>query len=188
MFRESLLKEFLPFAKLSSEQLDGLEDHYNLLVRWNQRLNLTRIEGISQSVRFHYCESLYLGLRLPPGVLRVADVGAGAGFPGIPMAVLRPELQVSLIEAHQRKAVFLREAVRKFSNVRVLSARAEEVREQFDWVVSRAVSPNEVLAAKLAPRYALLVALKDAPDGSEVLRSPWGEDRNIAVPRGTFST
>ncbi len=186
MFRELLFTEFRRFAKLSDEQLNRLELHYNLLVRWNQRLNLTRIEGVSASVRFHYCESLYLGLKLPPGPLRVADVGAGAGFPGIPIAILRPELQVGLIESHQRKAVFLREAVRDLHNTRVLSSRADEVQEQFDWVVSRAVSPSEVLAAKLAPRCALLVSSKDAPLGSELIRFPWGEDRNLAVPRGTF--
>jgi 16S rRNA (guanine527-N7)-methyltransferase len=185
MFREVLFAEFLPFGELSDEQLNQLEQHYNLLIRWNQRLNLTRIEGISESVRFHYCESLYLASKLPPGSLQVADVGSGAGFPGIPIAILRPELQVALIESHQRKSVFLREAVRDLPNVRVLSTRAEEVREQFDWVVSRAVSPSEVLAASLAARYALLVSTKDAPGGSEILRSPWGQDRILAVSRGT---
>jgi 16S rRNA (guanine(527)-N(7))-methyltransferase RsmG len=187
MFRELLYTEFLPFAELSDDQLDRLEQHYNLLVRWNERLNLTRITDVSESVRFHYCESLYLGLNLPPGPLRVADVGSGGGFPGIPIAVLRPEFQVALIESHQRKAVFLREAVRDIHSTRVLSIRAEEVQEQFDWVVSRAVSPKEVLAAHLSPNYGLLVAARDTPVGSRILRSPWGQDRILAVSRGTVS-
>jgi 16S rRNA (guanine527-N7)-methyltransferase len=185
MFRELLFKEFLPYARLSDQQLDRLEQHHNLLLRWNQRLNLTRIDDVLESVRFHYCESLYLGLRLPASPLRVVDVGSGAGFPGIPAAILRPQFQVTLIESHQRKAVFLREAVRELDNARVLSVRAEEVEERFDWVISRAVSPKDVLAARLAPSYALLVAGKDAPEGSEVLKSPWGKDRVVSVSRGT---
>ncbi len=150
MFRELLFAEFGPYAELSEDQLDRLEEHYSLLVRWNQRLNLTRIEGLLESVRFHYCESLYLSLKLPPGPLRVADVGSGGGFPGIPIAVLRPDLQVTLIESHKRKAVFLRESVRALLNVRVLPVRAEEVQERFDWVVSRAVTPKQVLSVGLA--------------------------------------
>jgi 16S rRNA (guanine527-N7)-methyltransferase len=151
-----------------------------LLVRWNQHLNLTRIESILDSVRFHYCESLYLGLKLPAGPLQVADVGSGAGFPGIPIAILRPDLSVTLIESHKRKAVFLREAIRHLGNTHVLSARAEERPERFDWVVSRAVAPSEVLSAGLAPNCALLVAAKDASAGSEILRSPWGDGRVLA--------
>jgi 16S rRNA (guanine(527)-N(7))-methyltransferase RsmG len=185
MFRELLASEFRPYAELSAVQLEQLEQHYNLLLRWNQSLNLTRIADISDSVRFHYCESLYLGLKLPPGPLNIADVGSGAGFPGIPIAVVRPGSQLTLIESHKRKSVFLREAARNLSNVRVLSVRADEVAEPFDWVVSRAVAPADVLAAKLSPCYALLVAAKDAPSGSDIVKCPWGEDRNISVPRGT---
>ncbi len=185
MFRDLLFREFLPYRKLSDGQLDQLEQHHNLLLRWNQRLNLTRIDDVLESVCFHYCESLYLGLRLPPGALRVADVGSGAGFPGIPVAILRPELQVTLIESHQRKSVFLREAVRDLRNTRVLSVRAERVGERFDWVISRAVSPKDFLAARLAPACALLVAAKNAPVGSEILESPWGQDRVVSVSRGT---
>jgi len=75
--------------------------------------------------------------------------GLGAGFPGIPLAIFRPELQVTLIESHQRKAVFLREAARGLSNVLVIAERAESVNESFDWVVSRAVAVEEVLRLHL---------------------------------------
>jgi 16S rRNA (guanine527-N7)-methyltransferase len=179
-FRDLLLAEFRPYAELSAKQVDQLEEHYNLLMLWNQRLNLTRIAGVLDSVRFHYCESLYLGLKLPAGPLRVADVGAGAGFPGIPIAVLRPDLDITLIESHKRKAVFLREAVRDMRNASVLSVRAEELPERFDWVVSRAVAPKDVLATGLAPHYAILLAGADAPLASKTQRSPWGADRSIA--------
>lgn len=179
-FRDLLLAEFRPYAELSAKQVDQLEEHYSLLIRWNQKLNLTRIAGVLDSVRFHYCESLFLGLKLPVGPLRVADVGTGAGFPGIPIAILRSDLKVTLIESHRRKAVFLREAVRDLKNVHVISARAEHVAERFDWVVSRAVSPAEVLAAGLAPCYAILLAGADAPHNSKSVKSPWGDDRAIA--------
>src|SRR5215472_3129954 len=105
MFRELLFNEFRPYAPLTDAQLDQLERHYQALHRWNIKLNLTRINDLSEIVRFHYCESLYLGLKLPPGPLRIADVGSGAGFPGIPLAIIRPELHLTLIESHQRKSV-----------------------------------------------------------------------------------
>jgi 16S rRNA (guanine527-N7)-methyltransferase len=184
-FRELLFQEFLPYATLSSEQLQLLEDHFKLLLRWNRTLNLTRIDDPEEAVRFHYCESLFLGLKLPAGPLRIVDVGSGAGFPGIPIAVLRSDIELTLMESNQRKAVFLREASAQLTNARVLACRAEDCTETFDWMVARAVSAPEVLRARLAPNWALLVASKDVPEDSEVLALPWGRDRVIAVPRGT---
>src|SRR5258708_27769416 len=136
MFRDLLDLEFSPFRVLTSEQLDLLEGHYQLLAKWNERINLTRIRSLEDAVHLHYCESLYVGILLPAGSLRVADVGSGAGFPGIPLAILRPELKVTLIESHQRKAVFLREAARGLANVSIIPGRAESVDDAFDWIVS----------------------------------------------------
>src|SRR5207302_3813646 len=104
-----------------------------MMRRWNQVINLTRIEAVREIVDRHYAESLFLGAHLPPGPLSIADVGSGAGFPGFPIAVLRPGCRVSLIESHKRKAVFLKEASRSIRNVKVLAQRAEEVSEAFDW-------------------------------------------------------
>jgi len=126
------------------------------MLRWNAKLNLTRITDRAEAWERHYKESIFLGSKLPPGPLKIADVGSGAGFPGIPIAVVRPECTVTLIESHQRKAVFLREATRDLANVRVLAMRAEDVKEKFDWIVSRAVSPEDVLKLDLAPNIALL--------------------------------
>ena len=111
--------------ELSTEQIAALEGHYETLVRWNRSLNLTSISGLEEAVERHYCESLFLAASLPPGPLRIADIGSGAGFPGFPVAVVRPECSVTLVESHQRKAVFLREVSRALPNVRVLSKRAE---------------------------------------------------------------
>jgi len=166
---------------LSSEQLDALQAHYDLLRRWNRVLNLTAIDDVREAADRHYGESLFLASHLPGEVLRIADIGSGPGFPGFPVAVVRPECTVTLIESHQRKAVFLREASRNMKNVRVLSQRAESVQEEFDWVISRAVSYEDLggTAARLAPAAALLTG-PEAPQSlgfswNEPIRLPWGQ-------------
>ncbi len=106
MFRELLVCEFAPYGSLTTDQIDALEAHYKLLTQWNARLNLTRIESVEDAVRVHYCESLFVGTKLPSGPLRIVDVGTGAGFPGIPIAILRPECTLTLVESHQRKSGF----------------------------------------------------------------------------------
>jgi 16S rRNA (guanine527-N7)-methyltransferase len=178
-FQELLVQEFRDYGSLSPHQLELLDRHFLLLERWNQKLNLTRIANLIESVRLNYCESLFLGLKLPPGPLRVADIGSGAGFPGIPIAILREDLDITLIESHRRKAVFLREASSAIPNVSIFSGRAEDCPDRFDWIVSRAVAPKDILALDLAPNVALLIS---SNEGQKV---PWGRDRAIAVPRGT---
>ncbi len=179
--------EFQRYAPLSDKQIGQLQAHYDLLVRWNAKLNLTRIELPEQAELLHYCESLYMGAALPPGPLKIADIGSGAGFPGIPIAILRPESHVTLVESHQRKAVFLREATRDLPNVKVFSGRAQDLTGAFDWVVSRAVTPAEVLELPISPHFAVLVGPEDSAKlGGFPL--PWGEGRSLAsVPRGTLS-
>ena len=172
-FKSLLELEFSPYGALTPEQLTLLEEHYRLLLRWNQKINLTRITGLRDAVRYHYCESLYLAKRLPAGPLRIVDIGSGAGFPGIPVAIYRPECSVDLVESHQRKAVFLREAARQLPNVRVLPQRAESVTDSYDWTISRAVHPDDVLKLKLAPHVAVL--------GVEGENLPWGESRALFV-------
>ena len=135
--REGLLAGY---RELSAAQVAALQAHYELLLRWNQSLSLTTVTAIETAVTRHYGESLFLAAHLPPGALRIADIGSGPGFPGFPVAVLRPDSSVTLIESHQRKAVFLREATRGLPNVKVLPKRAEEVAERFDIAISRAVS------------------------------------------------
>jgi len=182
-FQDLLSREFAPYGHLTPDQLGKLEAHYELLKKWNARLNLTRIVSLEESVQLHYCESLFLGQALPSGPLRIVDVGSGAGFPGVPVAILRPECSVTLVESHQRKAVFLREAVRELKNITVLAARAEDLGEQYDWLISRAVAPKDILALELAPQRALLVGDREFEQAREL---PWGSGRFLAfVPRGT---
>jgi 16S rRNA (guanine(527)-N(7))-methyltransferase RsmG len=178
MFKELLAAEFAPYGTLSELQLQQLEAHYNSLSRWNERLNLTRIRDLEESVRFHYCESLFLARFLPTGAIAVVDIGSGGGFPGIPIAIFRPEYHVTLVESHQRKSVFLRECSRDLNNVRVVPKRAEDIDNTFDWVVSRAVAPLNVLKLKLAEDIALLIGEEDAAglNGTSV-SIPWGKHR-----------
>ena len=184
---------FADFA-LTAEQEAALEAHLELLMRWNQKLNLTSIRNREEAIERHYCESLFLGSRLPAGALRIADVGSGAGFPGFPVAVLRPECAVTLIESHQRKSVFLREASRTLANVRVLAKRAEDVDESFDWVISRAVSYADLapFLKRLAPNADLLSGAEIPPDvlGFEwdgPVALPWGNQRWLWTGRASWA-
>jgi 16S rRNA (guanine(527)-N(7))-methyltransferase RsmG len=184
-FKELLASEFAPLGLLTDDQLAALERHYNLLLHWNRRMNLTRIERLEDAVRLHYCESLFLAQTLPPGMLRIADIGSGAGFPGFPVAIFRPECTVDLIESHQRKAVFLREACGEVRNVTVIAERAESIQDTYDWMMSRAVRPSEVLALRLAPKGAVLMAAADLElleyKPYKVKEIPWGTGRVLAM-------
>jgi 16S rRNA (guanine527-N7)-methyltransferase len=170
-FKSLLGLEFSPYGTLTSDQLTLLEQHYQLLLRWNRKINLTRITSVIDAVRYHYCESLYLARSLPEATLRIVDIGSGAGFPGIPVAIYRADCVVHLVESHQRKAVFLSEATRNLPNARVLAVRSEDVTETYDWMTSRAVRPDDVLKLKLAPNISVL--------GTEGEKLPWGESRAL---------
>ena len=179
-FREILQRDFL----LSATQLEALERHHALLKAWNARMNLTRIESSEDSARLHYGESLFAGQRLPQEPLTIADVGSGPGFPGIPVAVLRPDCTVTLIESNHRKAVFLKEASRGLPNIRILAARAEDVTDRFHWVISRAVRPESVLKLPITQDFALLTSeleLATLQLPNLVVKSPYGMNRVLAM-------
>jgi 16S rRNA (guanine(527)-N(7))-methyltransferase RsmG len=190
VFGELLRERLRGIVELSLGQIAALEAHYELLVRWNKTLNLTTITSLEEAVERHYCESLFLAAHLPAGNLRVVDVGSGAGFPGFPVAILRPDCTVALVESHQRKAVFLREASRKIGNVRVIAKRAEEVDEEFDHLISRAVSYEDLKVSlkKLALAVDLLTGAEEPPglgmDWDEPVAVPWGNARFLRMGRG----
>jgi 16S rRNA (guanine(527)-N(7))-methyltransferase RsmG len=176
-------------AALTPEQIATLEAHYALLRKWNKVLNLTTVEKLEEAVERHYCESLFLAAHLSCG--RVADVGSGAGFPGFVVAVARPDCAVTLIESHQRKAVFLREASRKLSNVSVVAKRAEEIDAAFDWIISRAVSYADLnkIVRHTSGRMALLTGEEEPPAdwgfAWDVTPLPSGNRRFLRVSRET---
>jgi len=174
-FRALLSSEFAPYQTLSAAQLDALNGHYELLLKWNKGLNLCRIRDVREAVELHYCESLYLGRCLPAGALSIVDIGSGAGFPGFPLGVLRPECTVTLMDSDQRKAAFLREVCHSHRNFRVVAGRAEHSRERYDWMVSRAVKAETIRQLRLAPNCALLSSRTGA------IKVPWGERRFIEM-------
>jgi len=171
----------VPHVPLSEEQIAMIEAHFDLLLRWNRRMNLTTVTDPVEAATRHYGESLFLARRLTAGA--VADIGSGAGFPGIPAAIFRGDCRFDLVESNQRKAVFLREAGREFKAVRVLSQRAEKISGGYDWVISRAVAVPEVLSLHLGPRIALLIGEADASalSGFEIIALPWGDRRVLAI-------
>jgi 16S rRNA (guanine527-N7)-methyltransferase len=170
-----LLRQYSPIP-LADAQVETLNRHYQLLLRWNAVINLTTIRGVKEIVLRHYCESLFVAQHLPKEPLTIADIGSGAGFPGFPVAIARPDCRVTLIESHRRKAVFLKEASRGIPNISVLSQRAEDVQLHFDWIVSRAVRSEDVLGFKLASNYAILVG-----DEREGIPIPWGRNRYLLM-------
>jgi 16S rRNA (guanine527-N7)-methyltransferase len=194
MFADLLRQRLAGMVEVSVGQVEALEAHYQLLLRWNRTLNLTSIKRMEEAVERHYCESLFLGANLPQGNLRIADIGSGAGFPGFPVAVLRPDCSVTLIESHQRKAVFLREASRSLPNVRVLARRAEDIEERFDWAISRAVSYGDLASflKNLAPSVDLLTGGEVPPDGigfvwQTPIPVPWSRQRFLRTGHQCFT-
>jgi 16S rRNA (guanine527-N7)-methyltransferase len=187
MFRDLLAREFSPYGTLSEEQLDLAAGHFELLQHWNAKMNLTRIESLEEVVRLHYCESFFLGTWFSEAPRTVVDIGSGPGFPGIPVAIFRPDIKMTLLESNGRKCAFLRDSSRGLANVRVLNVRSEQCRERFDWIISRAVAVPEVIKSGLAPNFALLVSKQDAPSGWEVVDLPWGSNRVLSVSRETVS-
>ena len=139
---------------LTEEQTTRLVRHYAMLCRWNQRLNLTRITEPREAARLHYAESLF-GARFIAGARTLLDIGSGAGFPAIPLAVARPDVQVTALEANQKKSLFLKEAKDELglANLKVVTARLEE----FDWagyelLTSRALDRAEAILPSIIER------------------------------------
>jgi 16S rRNA (guanine527-N7)-methyltransferase len=188
MFAELLRSKLAGICELSGAQVERLKVHYEILDRWNKVLSLTSVRTVEEVVERHYCESVFAAWHLPEEPASIADVGSGAGFPGIPIAIVRPGCLVVLIESHKRKAAFLKEASRDLANVRVVAERAEDVIGRFDWAVSRAVRYSDIACAlkSLGRNAELLTGEVRAADLSgfewqEPIRLPWGERRYLWI-------
>jgi 16S rRNA (guanine527-N7)-methyltransferase len=111
-----------------------------LLVRWNARMNLTAVRDEEGILRRHFLESIVCARALPAGISTLLDFGSGAGFPGLPIALCRGEIAVTLAESQGKKAAFLREVVRTLGlGVKIHAGRGESLAEAFDCVTLRAV-------------------------------------------------
>lgn len=115
-------------------------EYVSLILRWNERTNLSAIRHEDGILSRHIIESIALTRLMPANIKTLLDFGSGAGLPGIPVALCRPEILVTLAESQGKKAAFLREAVRMLGLSAVVHAgRAEALAEQFDCVAMRAV-------------------------------------------------
>ncbi len=148
----ALLELYLP---VPSAILPRLSDYLDLLLKWNARTNLTAIREPEEIVRRHFGESLFAARHLDPKASTVLDLGSGAGFPGLPIALFHPEIQVTLAESQNKKASFLREAVRTLGlSAEVWANRAEllPATRQFHTVTLRAVDNMAAAVAAAEPR------------------------------------
>ncbi len=128
----------------SSEQLEVMRAHFELLRKWSRKMSLTTVTNPREAARRHFGEAAFVHRELPETESAV-DVGSGGGFPGLPFAVLRPQTRVILIESRLRKAAFLRAAARRCPNVVVAHCRIEFWEGRADWALLRAVNPSSVL-------------------------------------------
>src|SRR5467141_5117566 len=126
------------------DQVLQIQQYIKILLRWNEKLNLTAIRDPLEILYRHFCESMFAAGAIPVDKGRLVDIGSGPGFPGIPLKILRPELELCLVESNVKKGTFLAEVVRELqlTNTRVLISRYEELGEELtplDFVCSRAV-------------------------------------------------
>jgi len=203
--RLSALLEQAGVKPLEPEVVEKFEIYLSLIVRWNARLNLTSLRTEDAIISNHLAESIACAMSIPTGVRALLDFGSGAGLPGIPIALCRPEIAVTLAESQGKKAAFLQEAARVLGiGVKVHSGRAETLRATFDCVTLRAVDkmPKAVSAATpLIARGGWLALMttetrvdalkKAAGDGFDwtIQRRLTGESRIVAIgaranPRG----
>lgn len=183
------LEEFQISA--SDEQVLQIQQYTRILLFWNEKLNLTAIRDPLEILYRHFCESMYAAAAVPVESGRLADVGSGAGFPGLPLKIIRPDLRVFLVESNLKKATFLAEVIRELglTGVQVLVRRYEELGEEvapLDSVCSRALGEFASFLAwagseQIATKQVILwIGARDLPEIQKTRTWEWREP--ISVP------
>ena len=164
---------------------DKIRAYITLLLKWNRSISLTTVTDPAEIIRFHFGESVFAASALKFAESRLADVGTGAGFPGLPLALAVPNLDVTLIESNTKKCAFLSEVIRelKLPNATVFRGRMEEfppASANFDFVTARALGQFDDLLkwsrTHLAPGGKIALWLGD-DDARKISRAPgwtWG--------------
>lgn len=182
-----------PFATLDEKQLGQTLMYVKLIIKWNARVNLTAVRKPEDIVTRHFGESYFVGRHaLAAGeAAMIADLGSGAGFPGLPLALLAPQAQVTLIESNHKKAAFLNEVVRTLTvgNAKVFTGRGEDYPEKADVVTMRAVEKFDLaitVASRIVNsggRLALMIGKSQVEAAKKVNQSLiWSEP--IEIPGG----
>lgn len=173
---------------ISPEVASQFQDYLELLQKWNARLNLTAIRDPEEVLQRHFVECIFAAQRLPVEIHTLLDFGSGGGFPGIPIALCRPEIQVTLGESQAKKAAFLRETVRSLGirNAEVYNGRVEGLGRRFEAVTLRAVDKmleacRDAIQLVTPGRYLVLfLSDEDVEDVSEFNHFEW--DAPVLLP------
>ncbi len=161
MFKDILKEQAaLSGIELSSNQINSLEKYYKLLIEWNEKMNLTALTEPHDVALKHFCDSILL-LKYAdiPQNSSLIDVGTGAGFPSVPIKIVRPDLRLCLLDSLNKRLVFLQQVVDTLGlqDVTIVHSRAEDgakkadLREKFDFATSRAVAQLNVLSEYCLP-------------------------------------
>ncbi|MGB8324595.1 MAG: 16S rRNA (guanine(527)-N(7))-methyltransferase RsmG [Candidatus Acidiferrum sp.] len=173
------------------DQVACIQSFIRLLRQWNEKLNLTAIRDPLEILHRHFCESMFAATAIPLSSGRLADIGSGPGFPGLPLKIIQPELDVFLVESNIKKGTFIAEVIRELGlcGARVLISRYEELGEEvapLDYVCSRALGEFEAFLTWAASdrvaagKVVLWVGGRDLEDVRKSALWEWQEP--IAIP------
>lgn len=132
----------------TNKQLEDLEKYYNMLIEWNNKINLTRIIDKEDAYLKHFYDSLtVVRIQKLEEINTICDVGTGAGIPGIILKIFYPHLKLTLIDSKEKKLKFIDEVIKELDlkDTKTIHTRAEEYKEKYDLVASRAVANIETL-------------------------------------------
>jgi 16S rRNA (guanine527-N7)-methyltransferase len=178
--------------EVNADQVDQIQEYIRLLLVWNERVNLTAIRDPLEILYRHFCESMFAAKVVVLGKCRLADIGTGAGFPGLALKILLPDSQIVLVESNIKKATFLAEVVRALgiTGANVMVSRYEELGEEIapiDYLLARALGEFEVFlkwAASQRVDARRVVLWLGAADVEEVQKNPlWTWELAVMVPQ-----
>ena len=163
MNKEEFIIEFKKQANLASIDINDIQismfyEYMLLLLEWNEKINLTAITEPKDVIVKHFIDSI-LAIKYIKSASSIIDVGTGAGFPGIPLKIMDESLRLTLLDSLNKRTIFLQEVIDKLNlnDVTIIHGRAEDVaqdnkhREMYDYAISRAVAPLNILLEYLVP-------------------------------------